>query len=213
MSLEQTKAELGWPSAESILRPTGAAAAVNAALAQEKIGRSLHILEDAADARVGVLSSDPGADETQAPLALVCEFPRPVPAKTLAELHRLAWNFSRTPLLLTVEPHQMRAFTCCERPQRQINADILDSEIPEARYDFKQPVSLADRATHALHWLELASGRFVHKHERRFSSDDRADSLLLDNLKIVREQLLDEGLERDIARIAINRFRRRHAIK
>jgi len=202
MNLARTESELGWPKEQWILKPPGAGAAVYATLAQEKIGRSLTSLDGAANAQVGILSLDPMADETQAPLALVCTFPRPVPPATLAELHRLAWNFSRTPLLLTVEPHRLRAFTCCEQPSRELHGDTLPSEIPEARYDFndgfEQSGSIAEQATNVLHWLELASGRFIRKHERRFRSENRADNLLLENLKIIRSQLHEQGLEYDI---------------
>jgi len=202
MSLQQTEKELGWPPKEQILQPPGAGAAVNATLAREKVGRSLISLEGAADAQIGILSLDPFADATQTPLALVCEFARPAPVKTLAELHRLAWNFSRTPLLLTVEPHRLRAFTCCKRPSHAGRRDTLPSEIAEARYDFtgysNQPDSLTNQAAYALHWLELASGRFIRRHRQRFPNQGRADSLLLDNLKIVRDQLHDQRLEYDI---------------
>ena len=192
MSLERTESELGWPGKDLILRPPGAGSAVSAMLAREKIGRSLISLPEAAGARVGILSPDPLADETQAPLAVVCEFRRPVPAQTLAELHRLAWCFIRTPLLLTIEPHRVRAFTCCERPNLKLRGDKLPSEIAEARYDFGDPLSLSDQAAYSLRWLELASGRFFQRHEQRFRGRNRADNLLVDNLQFVRSQLLEE---------------------
>jgi hypothetical protein len=202
MSLQRTEIELGWPPKEQILQPSGAGAAVNATLAREKVGRSLGSLDGAADAQIGILSLDPFADVTQTPLALVCEFQRLVPIETLATLQCLAWNFSRTPLLLTVEPHRLRAFTCCKRPSQTVHRDTLPSEIAEARYNFtgnyNQPGSLTDQAAYALHWLELASGRFVQKHKQRFPKEERADSLLLDNLQIVRAQLHDKGLEYDV---------------
>jgi hypothetical protein len=198
MSLARIHSELGWPQERLILQPPGAGAAVNATLAQEKIGRTLASLDGAGGAQIGILALDPLADETQAPLALVCDFPRPVPTTTLAELHRLAWNFSRTPLLLTVEPHLLRAYTCCEQPLRDDYGETLPSEISEARYHFERPTALSEKAAHALQWLELASGRFIQRHKRRFQSKGRANSLLLDNLKIVRAQLHTMGLEHDI---------------
>ena len=202
MSLAQATHELGWPQERWILEPSGAGAAVNAALAEKKIRRSLVSLEGATNAQVGVLSLDPAARETQAPLALVCAFDRPPPQPTLAKLHRLAWNYSRTPLLLTVDTQTLRAFTCCEPPTREGPLDTLPSEIPEARYNFrgtKEPwTPLSAQANHALHWLELASGRFIQRHERRFKRDHRADTLLLENLRLVRARLHDQGLEYDI---------------
>jgi hypothetical protein len=195
MSLERTKSELGWPREELILQPPGAGPAINATLAREKIGRSLIALPEAADARVGVLSPDPLDNATQAPLALVCEFQRPVRSDTLAKLHRLAWSFIRTPLLLTVEPHRLRAFTCCERPTREVHGDKLPVEIAEARYDFGDPLPLSDQAASSLRWLELASGRFFQRHEQRFRSRNRAGNLLVDNLLFVRSELKEKGLK------------------
>ena len=210
MSLQRTEIELGWPPKEQILQPQGAGAAVNATLAREKVGRSLGSLEGAADAQIGILSLDPSTNETQAPLALVCNFLRPVPVQTLAELQRLAWNFSRTPLLLTVEPHRLRAFTCYKRPSQvvhlltrsEVNNDTLPSEIDKAHYNFTdratQTDHLTNQATHALHWLELASGRFLQRYKQYFPHEERADSLLLDNLQIVRSRLHGQKLEDDI---------------
>ena len=138
MSLAQASQELGWPAEQWILDPPGAGAAVNADLARKKIGRSLASLAGARDARIGVLSLDPTAKETQAPLALVCAFDEPAPAGTLAELHRLAWNFSRTPLLLTVDTVELRAFTCCEPPHSQARYGELPSEIRQARLQIRK---------------------------------------------------------------------------
>ena len=201
MSLAQAAHELGWPEERWILEPPGAGAAVNAALAERKIRPSLVSLEGAGNARVGVLSLDPTAAETQAPLALVCAFDRPAPVTTLAELHRLAWNFSRTPLLLTVDTHRLQAFTCCEPPTTEDPGDVLPSEIPEARYEFdagsRPSAPLAVQANQALHWLELASGRFIQRHERRFRRDRCADTLLLDNLRFVRSKLHEPTLPYD----------------
>ena len=194
----QTEHELGWPNEQLILDPPGAGAAVNVALAREKIGQSLKFFDGTEDVQVGTLSPDPMAKETQPPVALVCVFPRLASPQTLAELQRLAWNFSRTPTLLTVEPHRVRAFTCCEKPSREDHGDTLPSEISEARYHFRNTSDLSDfiseQATHALSWLELASGRFVRRHQQRFLSENRADNLLLENLESVREQLNQQGL-------------------
>ena len=202
MSLAQAAHELGWPEERWILEPPGAGAAVNAALAERKIRPSLASLEGAGNARVGVLSLDPTTAETQAPLALVCAFDRPAPVATLAELHRLAWNFSRTPLLLTVDTHRLQAFTCCEPPSKKAPVDTLRSEIPEARYEFngsnRPSAPLAAQANQALHWLELASGRFIQRHERRFRRDRCADTLLLGNLRFARSELHERGLEYDV---------------
>ena len=202
MSLERLTDDLGWPKKQWILDPPGAGAAVNAVLAQQKIRHSFRTSELDQDMDVGVLSLDPTADSTQAPLAVVCAFNQPATNSTLAKLHRLAWNFSRTPLLLTVDTHNVRAFTCCEPPPRTQDVPKVPSEIPEARYEFShRPTdrsSLTRQAGKALHWLELTSGRFLQRHERRFRSNERADTLLLKNLAAVRKELHADKLDYDV---------------
>ena len=202
VTLTRATEELGWPDENLIMAPPGAGPAVNAALAQKKVGQSIRLLEGAQDAQVGVLSADPRANETQAPLALVCEFPQPVPRSTLAEVHRLAWNFSRTPLLLTVDAESLRAFSCCETPETTQLSHDFPFELTEVSYQFtdagRASSTLVDQANHALHWLELASGRLLRRHEQRFLGKNRADVLLLNNLRFVRKALNDEGLEYDV---------------
>src|SRR4051812_46105943 len=114
MSLSVAHAELGWPRADEVLTPTGVGARIFAQLAYQKIARSVSRLEDGQGVRVGILSAEP--DSSEAPLAIVCEFPRPVSQSTLLETQRLAWNFSRSLLLITIEPHIIRKWSCCELP-------------------------------------------------------------------------------------------------
>lgn len=202
MTLARAAAELGWPDERWIMDPPGAGPAVNAVLAQKKVGQPIRNLEGARDAKVGVLSADPRANETQAPLALVCTFPHPVPGSTLAEVHRLAWNFSRTPLLLTVDAERLRAFSCCETPITKQITHKFPFELTDVSYRFVDrdgdASTLVAQASHALHWLELVSGRLLRQHEGRFTSKTRADVLLLSNLWFVRYALRNEGLEYDV---------------
>lgn len=202
MTLARVVADLAWPDERCIMAPSGAGPAVHAALARKKIGQYLPGLEGQPSPQVGVLSPDPDANSTDAPLALVCAFDRPVPETTIAEIHRRAWNFSRTPLLLTVDTRSVRAFSCCEPPTPHLASLEIRSELTEVAYRFTEEGSrstdLIHQATHSLHWLELVSGRLLRWHERRFPSSNRADVLLLSNLRYVREALHDEGLDYDV---------------
>ncbi|HYW62328.1 MAG TPA: hypothetical protein VE865_03905, partial [Bradyrhizobium sp.] len=87
-----------------------------AALARDKIGRAVSHFDDARDAVVGVLAADPESSSTEPPIAVVVEFQREVGEITLRELQRLAWNFSHSPALITIEPGLMRVWSCCEHP-------------------------------------------------------------------------------------------------
>ncbi len=202
MSLARAVAKLGWPDEASIMSPSGAGPGVTAELARKKVGQPLRDLDGAQNARLGVLSADPTANGTDAPIALVCDFGHDVPDTTVSELHRLAWNFCRTPLLLTVDTGRLRAFSCCEPPAGPQTIQYIPAELTEVSYDFsvpdESPSSLADEARHSLHWLELVTGQLFKKNEQRFTNANRADVLLLNNLRSIRRDLHEEGLEYDV---------------
>jgi hypothetical protein len=150
---------------------------------------------------VGILAADPEA--TQAPLALVCTFPRKVSEATLNEAHRLAWNFGYAPLLITIEPHVLRTWTCCELPVEARRASLLGDDTPEVEapldLDEHTGAFLSERAAASLHWVELLTGQFMQRHEARFRPDKRVDQMLLANLREVRQKLVSAGLTDDIS--------------
>ena len=202
MSLAALKKRLDWPDSRQIFHPLGAGPKVLASLAREKIGKAIsQELAGSGRVKVGVLTRNPRGVSSEAPLAVVCEFSRPTTDAILQLAHRLAWNFCRAPLLVTVEPHQVRAWTCCERPAQPGQATLFDeegAEIGDARLDLSQPVSESEAASHALHWVRLVSGDFFRRHPDRFSRDGRADNLLLEHLKYVRRRLDKQGLDDDV---------------
>jgi len=193
--IDRVHKELNWPVASEIYQPSGAGPRMLAELVQRKLQNPLCRMEKGIDLRVGILSRDPMADDTASPLAIVCEFPRPVSNQIIREAHRLAWNFSHAPVLVTLEPHQIRAWTCYEDQSEE----SLNFEIPEIRTDLSEDVSLAEQAASSLHWIELITGRFFERHQDRFQRDTCADRLLLNNLKEVRHKLIkDQELDEDV---------------
>jgi len=197
--LKTVQTELNWPSEASLFDPKGSGVSIIATLARNKIQQRINKLKGGENARVGILTPDPNSRTTQSPLALVCEFHKTIPIETLQELHTLAWNFSRTPLLITIEPHRLRAFTCCELPERDLSNDMkLKAEISEVEYTFEQPKSLSDKAAAALHWLNIANGVIQRRYPQRFDRSQTADNTLLDNLKVVRYKLHEDGLDFDL---------------
>jgi len=146
----------------------------------------MHRLLDGREARVGVLVGNPASDESDAPIAIVCEFNHAVSAATLKETHRLAWNFCRSPLLVTAEPHLVRAWSCYETPDPDLAAPFDIDPIEEVNLDQDPVIS---RAAAALDWVQLASGQFFVKHADRFIRDKRADRTLLENLRFVQREL------------------------
>ncbi len=81
-----------------------------------------------------------------------------------------------------------------------------------AAISFEQPLQgLAQQAAQSLSWINLVSGQFFKEEEHRFSPEKRADRLLLENLKYVRQRLLALDLNKDtthdlLARIIFIQF-------
>ncbi len=162
-------------------------------------------------AHVGILTKNPGSDHTEAPIAVVCEFPRGVANETLVLCHTLAWNFVRSPLLVTVEPHRVRTWTCCEPPAKERGLLSGGAEIEEAGLDLTASLSPSEQAAHALHWVRLASGDFYRQFPDRFRRDGRADRVLLNELTLVRKRLKSQKLDNDrihdlLARVVFSQF-------
>ena len=198
--LDQAHEQLGWPSRDDVLSPSGNGAELTAKLASEKLGGAISRRSDGEGINVGILAADP--DATTPPIAIVCEFPKKVSDATLKETQRLAWNFCHTRLLITIEPHIVRKWTCCEPPQSSDASTLLPTgpEIEPCIDLVRQaPLSLSDQAAASLHWVELVSGRFFQEHEHRFKADRRADQMLLRNLTEMRAGLRQGGLDDDIS--------------
>jgi hypothetical protein len=190
MSLKASHKLLGWPEPSEIFNPSGAGPAVLAHLAKQKLQNAIRRFPGCDHSKVGVLIPKPQASATPSPLAVVVEFRRAATDGALREVHRLAWNFARSPLLITLDPVAIRAWSCCEPPQ--LGEGLFDSaEILDARLDLADHGARSEYVAHALSWLSLISGDFFRKPERAryFDRNNGADRLLLDNLKEVRAQL------------------------
>ncbi len=197
MLLEEASAKFCWPERNQIMDPRGPGTKVFARLVQNKIAKALHLLPDAKDASCGILTANPNSSLTEPPIAIVCEFPRKVTEKVLREAQRLAWNFSRSRLLITIEPHLIRSWTCCEPPPDLEAGDEGSAEIEDARIDRETLMSPSDQAAHALQWVRLVSGDFFRHRPQRFRRDGCADRTLLSELSRVREALRKKKLDDD----------------
>nr|VFK78964.1 MAG: N-6 DNA Methylase [Candidatus Kentron sp. SD] len=208
MLLEEAANWLGWPESESILTPTGAGANVYAQLIKQKIGGALKRKYPSLVVETGLLTPDPSGADTSAPLAIVCQFPSGASDEALREAHRLAWNFSRAALLVTLEPHRLLAWSCLREPGLDDDAiricELLDNKTAKKRQD---------EIRELLHWVSLITGNLQKRLPRYFPSDGRADALLLKNLKYVRKALLEneptleQGYCHDLlARIVFTQF-------
>ncbi len=198
MSLELAHQRLGWPRPEEIRNPSGEGARIFAELAQDKIGRPISQLLGHSDLKIGVLTPNSQSDRTEAPLAIVAEFSGQATDQALRELHRLSWNFSHSPTVVTIEPDLLRVWTCCEPPdkdrplQNYVVQDVPIRDLKQGEHG-----DIVEAATRALHWVNLVSGQFFRERTERFRRDQRADQLLLANLHSVRQLLRDEELNDD----------------
>ena len=200
---------LGWPGPEQAFEPSGAGAKAYADFAQKKFQRAMDAAHCGVELKVGVLAADPNSDSSEVPLALVCEFPRAASNDVLDLVHKLAWNLSRTALLITLEPHQLIAWSCHQDPTKGDQRRIC--ELPEVN-GFKPTDSPVQRQVRdLLHWVNLITHRAQSEQPKKFPADGRADALLLKNLRYVRGELRAHGLAQDhchdlLARVIFTQF-------
>ncbi|MBD2318366.1 HsdM family class I SAM-dependent methyltransferase [Phormidium tenue] len=192
--LELAHKKLYWPKPDQIWEPSGSGPKVYAQLAKEKIGEKIkrEFPKDAKGVKVSVLAANPDGDETEAPIAIVCQFNRPISSAVIKEVHRLAWSFSRARSLITIEPSLIRVWSCCEPPTEK---GELKAVATVTKAHLSEQANPSDQAANALQWVELVSGNFFQNHENRFKRSGAADQMLLDNLKQVRQQLETDGLD------------------
>jgi len=207
MLLEDAAKWLGWPAADQILDPDGEGAKACLRLAKLKIGGALQRRHNVT-VETGILIPDPKGDSTAAPLAVVCQFSTSVNDEVLDEAHRLAWNFSRSAVLVTLEPNRILAWSCLQDPnQSKSMRRVCElSEEGDAASNSDQ-----ERIRELLHWVSLATGHLQKQLPDHFPGEGRADALLLKNLRFVRNELIGQGLPRSfchdlLARVIFTQF-------
>ena len=192
MLLDQASRQLGWPDRRQVIKPS---------VEEMRFGRTgpgedrLPLERAGASVEVGVLSSAPEAANTDAPLAIVCEFSRR-PRSIVGFSHKLAWNFCRTRLLITAERDRLRAWTCCKPPTADIQAKFVLMTSFRVGGQAESSFSLPDSGQCTP--LGEPYFRGVFPLTETIRPEDRADALLLANLRFVRTALLDANLPKDV---------------
>lgn len=195
MSLKLAHEKLGWPSPEEIRHPSGEGGRIFAELVKTKIQRAIAMLSGSLNVKIGVLLRNSKTTVTEAPLAVVAEFNGKASDATLRELQRLAWNFSHSPTVVTIEEGLLRVWTCCEPPDdARPLGDYVVHELSDADLTDTRSTKITQRATQVLHWINLVSGQFFRERSDRFNRDQRADQMLLSNLRHLRKMLQEAGL-------------------
>jgi hypothetical protein len=123
MLLQIACQNLGWPSYEDVLRPKAAGPRHYADRVAQKIREALTRMASGLEVVTGILCADANSDTSESPIAVVCHFSRFVTDDVLREAQRLCWNFSRTALLITLEPHRLQAWTCSKKPSKGRKTD------------------------------------------------------------------------------------------
>lgn len=178
------------------MAPTGVGPRILVESVEQKIGRQLRRLAGVSTVTVGVLFPNPASDASDTPLAIVCEFGHGVSDVVFRELHRLTWNFSKAPLLITVEPTLLRVWSCYKRPSHD-PIEWRNAEIENLQLRIDTP-DLELAILRSLHWTSLLSGYLFRQYSSQFQESHRADQTLLENLKYVRKELRKQGLSLDI---------------
>src|SRR5690625_3025077 len=119
--------KLGWPSAKRVISPKGGGQEHYAKQVRTKIGAALTKFGRGLVVETGILTSNPDVDSSESPIAIICQFHQSVGDDVLREAQRLAWNFSRASLLITLEPHRVQAWTCALAPKKGKSQRNLDS--------------------------------------------------------------------------------------
>ncbi|MCX6848454.1 MAG: N-6 DNA methylase [Verrucomicrobia bacterium] len=181
---------LGWPSHKEILRPHAAGPRHYAERVKQKIGEALKRTMSGVEVTTGILCADSQADTSEAPIAVICQFSRMVSDEDLLEAQRLCWNFSRTALLVTLEPQRLQSWTCSKAPRKKRKAKDFRILPPIEWEEGESPASvLQQEAAQALHWVQLVSGGLLEQHKDKFPKNERVDAMLVANLKAVRAEL------------------------
>lgn len=207
MWLEEATVHLGWPSADEVTVPSGGGPSHYAHLVELKVGNALSRKFKLTSIRTGILCANPCADTSEAPLAIVVQFSDGVTDEVLRETQRLCWNFSRSAVLVTFEPTRIQSWSCALAPKATRKLHTLRIGDPiEIRSDDSPGEVLQSEAAQALHWINLVSGAFLLQHENKFKKNERADALLVSNLRAVRKKLLADRLPRDICHALLARL-------
>ncbi len=208
MLLESTCEILGWPSHEKVLHPKATGPKHYAEQISSKIGSVLKRDLTNVEVMTGILCADPNSDTSESPIAVICQFSQRVSDEILIKAQRLCWNFSRTALLITLEPHRIQSWTCSKAPSKNRRAEHLRVLPPIEWNEGESPESvLQQEAAQALHWVQLVSGGFLDKNKKMFPKDERVDAMLVSNLKAVRRELITKmGLNRDICHSLLARL-------
>jgi hypothetical protein len=129
----------------------------------------------------------PGTSEAKIPMIYFSALDN-YDSEKIAEIHRLAWNLSKAPLLFIVTPDELIIMNNYEIPI--YNKSRIPSNAILERIKLVDGLEASRQALSKYHVNKLESGEFWRENAKRFDYRNRVEKTLLENLKIVRESLL-----------------------
>lgn len=104
--------------------------------------------------------------------------------KTVAQMHKLAWNLGEAPLLFVVTPDQLLIYNNYEIPRRdeKVETEKLLIERISLLNDLE-----VERKLLQYHRVNLETGKYWKENNERFKISNRVDSVLIRNLKVMRD--------------------------
>lgn len=124
--------------------------------------------------------------------------------ETVAKIHQLAWNLGEAPLLFIVMPNQVLVYNAYVPPQK-VNGELdVESGLIESLKIYSDLESERKKVL-AYHRMYIESGEYWQVNRDRFNVKFRVDKTLLDNLKLMREHLLNKGLSPEVAHSLLGR--------
>ena len=126
----------------------------------------------------------------------------------VADLRNSLWNHNRAPLLIAVDPSEVRVYNCfapppvpaprgltvTDREHSLLRSTRLTADLLELRRE------LRGFGRH-----DVDSGRFAHGREDEFGQRQRVDHRLLQNLSTLRRELISDGLDAQLVNTLLGR--------
>lgn len=120
------------------------------------------------------------------------------------EMHKKLWNLGSAPFFIAVLPHQIRIYTGFTYAEdKQKDHGLIGRPIPISRIKSREHLRdiLADFSAQA-----IDSGHIWQKHKRELDLQQRVDTTLLKNLRILENALRQKGLSPTMSHALIGKY-------